>query len=110
MLKLSKATIQRIVVGVMLASLILAVTFDTHVTNRPEYDGVQELAKELRLLGQPLLLFSISSLLGVIAVIIGAGLYVFERRSSRNVLLAGALLTLISYRMVRVTVYWRRSA
>ena len=102
---MSEIMVGRVVAVVMLISLGIGVTVDTYLSGGTGYSEVNELAKEVRSLGQPFLFFSISSLLGVVALVVGAVLYLIGRPVSRMVLAFGAVLTFVSIPMTSVHVY-----
>ena len=89
----------------MLASLGFAVTAETYIGGGSGYAEVNALSEQVRALGQPFSFFSISSLLGVVALIAGALLYLFGAKVSRVVLATGTAFTLVSIPMVSVHVY-----
>lgn len=102
---MSDILIGRIVAVVMLIALGLAITVETYFGGGVGYAEVNEFSEQVRTLGQPFLFFSISSLLGVVAFVVGAILYIFGVAVSRAVLAIGAVLTFVSIPMVSVHVY-----
>lgn len=102
---MSQELIGRIVAIIMLVSLGLAITVETYFGGGAGYAEVNALSEQVRELGQPFLFFSIASLLGVIALIAGALLYIFGVAVSSAVLATGTALTLVSIPMVSVHVY-----
>ena len=102
---MTKIHMGRIVAVVMLISLGIAISVETHFGGGAGYAEVNALSDQVRALGQPFLFFSISSLLGVIALVVGALLYIFGVAVSRVVFAIGAALTFVSIPMVSVHVY-----
>ena len=88
----------------MIAALVTSVASTSIFDVSAEYETVNTTAKEIRILGEPFILFSTLSLLSVVAAILGGVVRILGWPYSKRVLILSALFGLASSPMVNVYV------